>query len=858
MHGGNLEAIAASFNIDKNNILDFSTSLNPLGFPAYTRNSISSTLEDIARYPDPDYTELKQIIADTHSVKCENIVLGNGSSELLLMLLSSLKPVKALIPVPAYIDYFNYCRTLSIETELFPLTSEKGFSSENDFSIDEQKFFSVLADQPAKSLVIMGNPNNPTGKTLSSKFIYAMCNTFPDLIFCIDEAYQLLSSAKTEFSYMPPNLIRIVSLTKAFCIPGLRIGYAIASKDFADSINQHLPCWNINSIAESLAKELLCDQEYLQKSIVYIERERTYLMEKLNSFHEITDYPSTANFILFKITGSIAEADNFYTKMLKEHNILLRRCGDFQNLDDTYFRIGIQTHKENEQLVLALTKYFHKPIISQLKRRKPALMFAGTSSNAGKSLMTAAFCRVLHQEGYKVAPFKAQNMSLNSFVTASGGEIGRAQALQARAAGIEPEVRMNPVLLKPNSDTKSQVIIWGKPYQNIDAQNYYAAREHMRNQALQAYNSLENDFDVIVLEGAGSPGEVNLKKFDFVNMAMARHAESPVILVGDIDRGGVYASFVGHLEVMEEWERKLTKGFLINKFRGDASFLTDAHTFMEKTTGKPVLGIMPYMKNHRLPEEDGVDFNERYANLHKNSTGSLNIGIVQIPHISNSTDIDPFISDSDVSLIHIQNVQDMALQQLHAIIIPGSKNVISDLAYLKANGIADEICRLNSQEGTVIVGICGGFQMLGKTIRDPQGIETTPNRSIAGLSLLPIDTTIGKNKILSQTFTKYMRTNESIKGYEIHHGTSTYNHTLEMFTEAGLGAELPLVWGTYLHGIFENTKFRSQKLNEIRENFKLPLSNTQDVWDLDTALDEFAEVFKSQIDTDLLKKMMGL
>jgi adenosylcobyric acid synthase len=854
MHGGNIEAIADTFNIDPKEVIDFSASLNPLGFPAYTRTCVSRALENITRYPDPDYTELKGTIADSHSIQPENVVLGNGSSELMMTLLAVLKPTQALIPVPSYIDYINYCGLLSIKIELFPL------SPESDFTIDEQKFTSVLADQPADSIVILGNPNNPTGKTLEPTFIYTICKAFPNLIFCVDEAYQMLSSSKSELPKPPPppNLIRIISLTKAFCIPGLRFGYIIGSQHIADTINKLLPCWNINSIAESLSKELLHDKDYVQKSILYIEKEKEYLLKELSSFHAVKPYSSNANFILFNIAGSSDETTEFYTKLLIDHKILLRRCGDFHNLDDNYFRIGIRTHKDNEKFIQALKSYFHIPIRDLPNRRKPALMFAGTSSNAGKSLMAAAFCRVLFHEGYKVAPFKAQNMSLNSFVTSTGGEIGRAQALQARAAGIKPDVRMNPVLLKPNSDTGSQVIIWGKPYQNLDAQNYYAARKHMKSRAIQAYDSLEKDFDVIVLEGAGSPGEVNLKKFDFVNMAMARYAESPVILVGDIDRGGVYASFIGHLEVMEEWERKLTCGFLINKFRGDAGFLTDAHTYMEKATGKPVLGVMPYIKNHRLPEEDGVDFNERYANLNTPSISSLNIGIIQIPHISNSTDIDPFISDTDVSLFHIRNAGDMAAQQLHAIIIPGSKNVISDLAYLKSNGIADEICKLNHRIGSVIIGICGGFQMLGKTIHDPLGIETTPDNSIQGLNLLPIHTTIAEQKILSQTSTKYRKTNELISGYEIHHGTSSYSTTLDMFESPGLGAETPLVWGTYLHGIFENTSFRTQKLNEIRKKFNLPLSDAHDTWDLDTALDEFAEIFKSQIDTELLKKMMGL
>ncbi len=347
-------------------------------------------------------------------------------------------------------------------------------------------------------------------------------------------------------------------------------------------------------------------------------------------------------------------------------------------------------------------------------------MIQGTSSNAGKSILTAALCRILFQNGVRVAPFKAQNMSLNSFVTRQGGEMGRAQVVQAQACRLEPDVRMNPVLLKPNSDTGSQVLVRGKPVGNMGVDEYVQFKPRAFAAACECYDSLAAEFDAMLLEGAGSPGEVNLKSHDIVNMRMAEHAGAPVLVVGDIDRGGVFASFVGTLAVLDDWERRLVAGWIVNRFRGDAGLLQPALDYMLRRTGRPVLGVVPYLASLGIPQEDSVEFKSGqldadHAGQHGNGQGingdAVEIAVIDLPHISNFTDLDAFRGESDVRLQIVRTPAD--LRQPDAVLIPGSKNTLADLGYLRHSGLAGRIDQLARAGQTEVVGICGGFQMLG-------------------------------------------------------------------------------------------------------------------------------------------------
>lgn len=506
-------------------------------------------------------------------------------------------------------------------------------------------------------------------------------------------------------------------------------------------------------------------------------------------------------------------------------------------------------------------------------RAVPALMIQGTSSNAGKSILAAAFCRILLQEGYRVAPFKAQNMALNSFVTAGGGEMGRAQVVQAGACKIDPDVRMNPVLLKPNSDTGSQVILEGKPIGNMKALDYYEHKRRLWDTVTGCYDSLASEYDVIVLEGAGSPGEVNLKAHDIVNMRMAEYARAAVLLTGDIDRGGVFASFIGTLAVLEERERSLIAGYLVNKFRGDASLLQPAFDYVFDYTGKRVLGTVPYIRDLGLPEEDSVSFKEKLYSPGSETGGEqITIFIIDLPHISNFTDIDPLRIEADTAMYIIRTREDFetiaASHPPDALIIPGSKNVIKDLQFLRQAGIADQLKRLaaggDSGDGDSpeIIGICGGFQMLGNAIRDPYGIESDEEQ-IAGLGLLDIDTVLAREKTLTQTTGRYLDPVLPVRGYEIHHGrTEIRSGQVIIETEnsgiGGVASPKKFVWGTYLHGIFDADEFRHYFLEQLRKRKGLPPLMWRPSYDLESAYDLLADEVRKSVDLDFIFKAAGV
>ncbi|MCM8535517.1 MAG: cobyric acid synthase [Lentisphaeraceae bacterium] len=485
------------------------------------------------------------------------------------------------------------------------------------------------------------------------------------------------------------------------------------------------------------------------------------------------------------------------------------------------------------------------------KKKTPSLMIQGTASNAGKSILTAAFCRILLQDGYKVAPFKSQNMSLNSYVTHDGLEIPRAQVVQAQACRIDPDIRMGPVLLKPNADTQSQIILNGKPIENMTWQGYTNYKEKAFTEIKKSYDSLADEFDVLVLEGAGSPAEVNLKKNDIVNLGMAHYANAPVLVSGDIDRGGVYASFVGTTEVLLPWERELIKGFLVNRFRGDASLLGDAHEFVQYHTGCPVLGVIPYIHDLGLPEEDDISFKELKQN---NNQDFLDIVLIGLPKISNFTDVDAFDVEDDVQMRIARKAEDIGTPD--CIIIPGSKSTIKDFIHLKESGKAAKIQELLHQTNCQVVGICGGFQMLGKSIKDPHNIESSV-KEIDGLTLLDIETEMAVNKTLKQ-----VKLANNVEGYEIHHGHTTLGSDLVIHEDGGeiLGVQSRAlnVWGTYIHGIFDNDTYRWQFLNELRKQKGIYLKDKPTAYNLEPAFDQLASVVRESVDLDKIYQIMGL
>lgn len=440
------------------------------------------------------------------------------------------------------------------------------------------------------------------------------------------------------------------------------------------------------------------------------------------------------------------------------------------------------------------------------------LMIQGTMSNSGKTFVTAGLCRIFKKDGYRCAPFKSQNMALNSYVTKDGWEIGRAQAMQAEAAMTEPSVFMNPILLKPNSDMGSQVIVNGEVLGNYPASEYYKMKEMLKPEIKKAFHALEEQFDMIVLEGAGSPAEINLKENDIVNMGMAEMADADVLLVADIDRGGVFASVYGTIQLMEPEEKKRIKGIIINKFRGDVKILEPGLRMMEELTGIPVIGVIPYA-SIRLDDEDSLS-----EQLRKTETGAgIDAAVIRLPHISNFTDFTALELDSNVSVRYVTKKEELGKPDI--IFLPGTKNTMYDLKWLRESGLEAAICRLKQK--CRIIGICGGYQMMGEVVKDPHQVEY--GGCMRGMGLLPVQTVFEIQKQRGQT-KAVLGKDPSIPicGYEIHMGkTSAVQEDLETFlyledgTTDGFCTSDGKIWGSYFHGIFDNDEFRRRFLSEL-------------------------------------------
>ena len=427
-------------------------------------------------------------------------------------------------------------------------------------------------------------------------------------------------------------------------------------------------------------------------------------------------------------------------------------------------------------------------------------MLAGTGSDVGKSIIAAAFCRIFRQDGYAPAPFKAQNMALNSYATPEGLEIGRAQAVQAEAAGISCHTDMNPLLLKPNSDHTSQVVLHGKPIGNKSAYDYWRRGSgdiDFRSEVCKAFDRLAARYNPIVMEGAGSIAEINLKDRDLVNLSMARHAKADVILVGDIDRGGVFASVYGSIMLQTPEDRALIKGIIINKFRGDMRLFDEGRKMLEDICGVPVLGVVPYYKDIYIEEEDSMALSEKLKG--KREKGEVSIAVVLLRHISNFTDFDVLERDTRVNLFYTNNVAD--IQQADIIILPGTKATLDDLLELRRNGCAQAIQRAH-RDGKMIIGICGGYQMLGQTVNDPDGIEGSITR-LPGLGLLPIHTTMTHEKTTKQV--SFVFDGQECQGYEIHQGVSDTDQAI-LQTDHCIG--------TYIHGFLDNAPVIEYILSE--------------------------------------------
>jgi adenosylcobyric acid synthase len=500
------------------------------------------------------------------------------------------------------------------------------------------------------------------------------------------------------------------------------------------------------------------------------------------------------------------------------------------------------------------------------------IMVQGTASSVGKSIVTAALCRLFFQEGLRVAPFKSQNMALNAFVTPDGGEIGRAQAVQAMAARVVPTVDMNPILLKPEGDSRSQVVVLGKPLGSLSAMDYQARKPELRETVAAALSRLRSNYDVVVIEGAGSPAEINLKPRDIVNMFVAELADAPVLLVGDIDRGGVFAAFVGTLELLEPHERARIAAFVINKFRGDIKLLEPGLEFLEKRTGVPVLGVLPYVQRLQIADEDSVSLDDRRARK-RAGANEVEVAVIRLPRISNYDDFQPLEHEPGVVVRFVEHARDFEAADL--VVLPGTKSTLADLVWLRETGMATAI-KQRAARGELVLGVCGGCQMLGMEIRDPHRIESEHEHA-DGLGLLRVETEFGLEKRTTQlrgqaAEPSFLCSEEGarITGYEIHMGRVsraqgcrgafliTERNGEERAALEGAISDDGVVVGTMIHGLFENPSVRRSVLGSLRSRKGLaPLSSDSAAPAAPDEFDRIAGVLRANVDVKMLLGLIG-
>ena len=481
-------------------------------------------------------------------------------------------------------------------------------------------------------------------------------------------------------------------------------------------------------------------------------------------------------------------------------------------------------------------------------------MVQGTASGVGKSVIAAGLCRILRRRGYRVAPFKAQNMALNAAVTLDGGEIARSIAVQAAAAGVEPTVDMNPVLLKPEADSRSQVIVRGRVHATREARDYFRRTDDLWPVVAESLDRLRAEYEVVVAEGAGSPAELNLRDRDIVNMRVARYADAAVLLVGDVDRGGVFAQLIGTLDLLPPEERALVRGLVVNRFRGDPTLFEDGVRIIEERTGRPVLGVVPAVPDLGLAEEDGVPLDDP-RRTRTPEPDELRIAVLQLPRISNFDDFDPLAREPGVAIVYADRPGQ--LEGADLVVIPGSKSTAADLGWLRARGLADAIAAAASR-GTPVLGVCGGFQMLGRAIHDPERVESVG--SVPGLGLLEHETVFAPEKRTARVEGRVVArrgplgaaNGAAVEGYEIHAGRSAAGDSPLLEIDGRPDGHDGLVFGTYLHGLFENRPVRRALIEWLARRRGIPRPPEASCAD---PYDRWADVLEASLDVPRLLEL---
>lgn len=841
-------ALAAGTHPDA--LLDFATSSNPLGPPEWLRGRISAAISSLVRCPDPDCSALVEAAVQRYGVPSEQILAGNGVTELLYLLPAALKIERAFIPVPAPEHYLGAVRAGGVTTHLLPLAAEHGFSL--DFDHLEQ---ALGHGSDRASMVLLGQPNHLTGRSLDAQRLRLLAARFPAVTFVIDETFaDFIEDNDSLTVNRPANVLVLLSVTRVFACPGLRLGLAVGDPDTVRRMKIVQPPRSVNTIALTVGEAALQDGAYLAQLRAHIHRLREDLHRPLSQIHGLTVFPGEANFFLVRSDRAGLDAPSLARRLLKQ-GLAVRVCADVEGLDERFFRVAVRDGEGNRRLLDALRKeLFMAPLLNS-RRHTPSLMLQGTASSAGKSVLTAALCRIMLQDGYRVAPFQAQTMPLSPYVTRNGEEMGRAQAVQALAARLDPDVRMNPLLLKPNGAINDQVIMCGRPVEDLRVTDYARYRAEAFERIKENYDSLAGEYDAILLEGTGSPAEVNLKAHDIVNMKMAGHAEAPVLLVGDIDRGGVFASFVGSMEVLNEQERARIAGFIVNRFSGQPDMLKEALDYTLRYTRRPVLGVVPYMDNLSLSQGPHPAGERRLLN------DSVDIAVISLPHSHGLIDVEPLGLEPDVRLRFI--TQSRHLGSPDAIILPCSRELLGDLTFLRASGLDRRLMQLAEQGGTEIVGIGAGFQLLGQSIVDPHGLAT-PGAALDALGLLPITTVMETERNLTHVVARHLASGLPVSGYAVPRDSSRSCETAPVLINnenqpSGGCSNNGLVWGCYLHGLFDADPFRRWFIDRLRQRRSLsPLQSVQINYELEPAFERLADRVRDCLDMSAIYRLMGL
>ncbi len=862
-HGGNAMAMADALGLSEcpSIALDFSVNLNPLGPAPAIRRVLWRSEEIASRYPGEYAADACRALADAHGLLPEQVVVGNGSTEVFGWILQALRPAQVGVVEPCYAGYREVC-----DANQTTVTRVMTLSADSQFA---------LVDMPelpeGVELLFIGSPNNPTGVTVSRDVLMAIAARNPQCTLVVDASFadflpEPMAICPTG-DELPNNMVVVKSLTKCFCIPGLRLGMAWGRASLMDRIRQVRLPWSVNGLSQALAPQLYADTAYLEQTRLQVRSLREAFATALSALPGVTVFPSEADFLLVQLPE--AWPVSRLCKELLQQGILIRSCANYEGLGERYCRLAVRPQHEQQQLLAAMSRllgggYCTTPAVPA---KRPAIMVVGTTSDAGKSIIAVGLCRLLARRGVRVAPFKAQNMALNSYVTREGGEMGRAQVTQANAAGVNPHTDMNPVLLKPLGENGSQVIVNGQPIGNLKAREFYAAKADMRRAAHEAYDRLAAQHEMIVLEGAGSPAEINLMEEDFVNMDMAAYAGARTVLVADIDRGGVFATIFGTLALIPARYRALITGIIINKFRGDVSLLESGIRDIEAMTGTPVLGVLPYCRDLGIEEEDSLGL-ER-----PRGTGgaALDVAVIRLPRISNYTDFLCMEGDGGINIRYVETPAALGAPDL--IILPGTKSTRDDLQWLHDVGFSASLHQAR-EAATPIIGICGGFQMLGLSVADTDGVEGESGTT-DGLGMLPITTRLNPDKELAQvagvtgTNLPFCPAGTPFHGYEIHAGTTTISETAatplaitrrshtEVTEPAGAISEDGLAFGCYVHGFFDDHQLRANLWSWLCQRKGIPKdAATATEKTQSAAFDRLADLMEAHLDLAMISQLL--